>query len=34
VDSSRGGGLREWWSDRKVRRVLAREIADKRKALA
>lgn len=34
VDSSRGGGLREWWGDRRVRRALAREIAIERKALA
>jgi len=27
VDSSRGGGLREWWSDRTVRKQLARELA-------
>ncbi len=25
TDSSRGGGLREWWADRRVRRQLARE---------
>jgi lipopolysaccharide export system permease protein len=25
VDSSRGGGIREWWRDRKVRRELMRE---------
>lgn len=27
TDSSRGGGLREWWRDRAVRRALARERA-------
>ncbi|MBL0170170.1 MAG: LptF/LptG family permease [Gemmatimonadaceae bacterium] len=27
TDSSRGGGLREWWRDRAVRRTLARERA-------
>lgn len=27
VDSSRGGGLREWWTDRRVRKQLARELA-------
>ncbi len=30
VDSSRGGGLREWWSDRKVRKQLALELSIQR----
>ena len=34
TDSSRGGGLREWWSDRAVRRALAREMAVEGRARA
>ena len=30
VDSSRGGGIREWWHDRAVRRELARESQARR----
>ncbi|MEN9509219.1 MAG: hypothetical protein RLZZ621_1782 [Gemmatimonadota bacterium] len=34
IDSSRGGGLRDWWSDRRVRRQLRREARQKAAAPA
>jgi lipopolysaccharide export system permease protein len=29
TDTSRGGGLRDWWADRKARKQLMKELANK-----
>lgn len=31
VDASRGGGIREWWQDRKTRKQLAMELAERKR---